>query len=72
MQQLGSGFPYCGFSAAGKAGEPEKGGSMAVEAMAVGLLDAALEWEYVGFHFFFFLARISRITRIFQWKTNQD
>jgi len=39
-----------GFSAAGKAGEPNQSASVAVEAVAVGLFDAALKWEYVVFH----------------------
>ena len=37
-----------GFSAAGKTCEPEKGASVSVWAVAVGLLDAALEGEDVG------------------------
>ena len=39
-----------GFPASGKAGKPDKGASVAVEAVAVGLLDAALEWEDVIVH----------------------
>ena len=38
----------------GQTGEPNQGASVAVEAVAVGLLDAALEGEDVGFccHFY--------------------
>ena len=39
-----------GLPAAGKAGKPDQGTSVTVEAVAVGLLDAALEGEYVVFH----------------------
>ena len=37
---------------ADRAGEPEKGASVAVEAVAVGWVDGALEREYVVFHYF--------------------
>ena len=58
-----------GFSAAGKPGKPEQGTPVAVEAVTVGLFDAALEWEYVvfwhGFHglrcYWFKLQRSRRI-----------
>ena len=39
-----------GLPAAGKAGKPDQGTSVTVEAVTVGLLDAALEGEYVFFH----------------------
>ena len=39
-----------GFPAAGKPGKPEQGASVAVEAVAIGLFDAALKWKYVVFH----------------------
>ena len=42
-----------GFPAAGETGEPDRGASVAVKTVAVGLLDAALEWEDVGFHLFY-------------------
>ena len=43
-----------GFPAAGKAGKPEKRASVTVEAVAVGLLDAALEGEDVCFFWHFY------------------
>jgi len=45
-----------GFAAAGKASEPYQRASVAVEAVAVGLLDAALKWEDIGFHWGFYSA----------------
>jgi len=55
-----------GFSAARKPGKPEQGTSVAVEAVTIGLIDAALKWKYVlglaGLSREKILARATRIT----------
>ena len=49
-QTLFKGMGQGGFPAAGKASKPYQRASVAVEAVAVGLLDGALKWEDIGFH----------------------
>ena len=49
-QTLFEGMGQGGFPATGKASKPYQRASVAVEAVAVGLLDAALKWEDIGFH----------------------
>jgi len=41
-----------------RAGKPDQGASVAVEAMAVGLLDVALEWEDIGVFAYLFIIGI--------------